>query len=238
MSHSRHHQSGHHENVPKPGHHTHESTHEHAHAHAHDRGWTGFLRYASMLPRMWKSVVSSAVVAQINPRQGETVLEIGSGMGAAAFVAARSNAAVIAIDPTPYMRRVMRLRRFAHVGSRRISILDGAAEAIPVAAESVDALWAVNTMHHWTDLDRAFAEIHRVLRPGGRLLLVDEDFENPAHPDSEKFQQKRAKHAHSFTSIDPINLTEKLRRLGFNTSEGLQESIAGRPAKVVRGIKS
>jgi demethylmenaquinone methyltransferase / 2-methoxy-6-polyprenyl-1,4-benzoquinol methylase len=34
-------------------------------------------------------------------------------------------------------------------------------------------LWTVNTMHHWTDLDAAVSELGRVLRPGGRLVVLE-----------------------------------------------------------------
>ena len=233
MQHAPHgHDHGHHH-----GHAHHDHKHGHSHGHSHDSGWTGFARYASMLPRMWKSDVSTAVVGLIAPRPGEHIVEIGSGMGAAMIVAARSGAFVVAVDPTPYMRRILRLRRLAQGGRRRITVVDGAAESIPVADGSADAVWTVNTMHHWTNVDRALAEIHRVLRPGGRLLLVDEDFDDPAHPEHERSRQRRSGHTHTFDVIDPAVLAKQLVRLGFTSVDGALQEIAGRPAKVVRGIK-
>lgn len=217
-------------------HHAHDA-HAHHHAHAHDRGLSGFLRYARLLPRMWRSEVSTAVVHSINPQRRETVLEIGAGMGAAMVVAARTGAEVIAVDPTPYMRRISRLRRLGLSGSKRISVRDGAAESLPAADGSVDAVWSVNTMHHWPNLEQALGEIARVLRPGGRLLLLDEDFEDPAHPDHERFTKARAKHGHAFTEIDPDAMARTLRKLGFESAEGGIEQVANRPAKVVRGTK-
>lgn len=189
-----------------------------------------------MLPKMWRSPVSTAVVAMIAPRPGERVVEIGAGMGAAMVVAAKSGAAVIATDPTPYMRRVLRLRG-ALMPGRRVEIADGAAEAIPAPDASVDAVWSVNTMHHWGDVDRALAEIRRVLKPGGRVVLVDEAFEDPSHPSHAEAERRRARHSHAFTEIDPAALAEKLRALGFTSASGQPEAVAGRPAKVVRGVK-
>ena len=119
----------------------------------------------------------------------------------------------------------------------RISVVDGAAEAIPVADGSVDAVWSVNTMHHWTDLDGALGEIHRVLRPGGRLVLVDEDMDDPAHPFHERLRRRRTEHGHPFEVIDPVDVAARLRRLGFTSVHGSQEPVAGRPARVARGVR-
>ena len=186
---------------------------------------------------MWRSEISAAVVALIAPQEGEQVVDIGAGMGPAAVLAARNGASVLAVDPTPFMRRILRLRRLAQQARRRITVSDGAAESIPAVDESIDALWTVNTMHHWTDLDRAVGEIDRVLRPGGRLLLVDEDFDDPAHPAHHHVQSRRSRHAHHFAVIDPLDLAARFQRLGMASASGSVERIASRPCKVVRGIK-
>lgn len=193
------------------------------------------MRYAGLLPRMWTSDVSEAVVALAAPQHGERVVDLGAGMGPATVVAARTGAYVLAVDPTRFMRRILSLRRLAQDARARISVVDGAAEFIPVSAGTVDALWSVNAMHHWTDLDRALGEIHRVLRPGGRLVLLDEDFDDVAHPWHAQFKQRRAGHAHRFDVIDPVDIAARLRRLGFASAEGSMAQVAGRPAKLVRG---
>jgi ubiquinone/menaquinone biosynthesis C-methylase UbiE len=186
---------------------------------------------------MWRSDVNTAVVDQLALKPGERVVDLGAGMGAATVVAARAGAFVVAVDPTPYMRRILELRRVAQPGRDRISVVEGAAEAIPVESSSVDALWSINAMHHWTDLDRALGELRRVLRPSGRLLLVDEDFDDPAHPEHARFRRRHERHAHHFTVIDPAEIAARLRRLGLASVEGSKDRIAGRPAKIVRGAK-
>ncbi|MCC6526378.1 MAG: class I SAM-dependent methyltransferase [Polyangiaceae bacterium] len=216
------------------GEHHHEA---HVHGHSHDRGWSGVVRYLSLLPYMWTSEVSTAVVGLAAPRAGERVVDLGSGMGPATVVAAETGASVVAVDPTPFLRRILGARRLAQRARRRISVVEGAAEAIPVADASVDALWSVNTMHHWTELDRALREIHRVLRRGGRLVLVDEDMDDPAHPFHERFARRRAGRARHFEVIDPVDVAARLRRLGFASADGSLAPVAGRPARLVRGVK-
>ena len=172
------------------------SPHDHAghgHGHEHDRGLRGFARYMKMLPKMWRSPVSREVVRAIAPQPGERVVDVGAGMGPATVLAAKAGASVVAVDPTPYMRRILSVRRLGQRRRSAIRVADGTAESIPADDHSVDALWTVNTMHHWTDLDQAVNELARVLRPGGRLLLVDEDFDAPAHPAFLHMQKRRCR---------------------------------------------
>jgi len=72
---------------------------------------------------------------------------------------------VIAIEPIEGMRR-----QFVSAVPG-VPVVAGVAEAIPLAAESIDAV-TVAQAFHWFDADRALAEIRRVLRPGRRLGLV------------------------------------------------------------------
>jgi ubiquinone/menaquinone biosynthesis C-methylase UbiE len=193
------------------------SPHPHAgHGHEHDRGLRGYVRYMKMFPKMWRSSVSHEVVRDIAPQRGECVLDIGAGMGPATVIAAKAGASVLAVDPTPYMRRILGVRRLGQRRRKAIRVADGSAESIPADDHTLDALWTVNTMHHWTDLDVAVHELARVLRPGGRLLLVDEDFDAPEHPAFRRMQDRKAHRAHHFAEIDPAAVETKLVAAGFD----------------------
>jgi ubiquinone/menaquinone biosynthesis C-methylase UbiE len=214
------------------------SPHDHAgHGHEQDRGLRGFLRYMKMLPKMWRSPVSRDVIRTLAPQPGESVVDIGAGMGPATVLAAKAGAKVLAVDPTPYMRRILGVRRLGQRARGAIHVVDGTAESIPAADHSVDALWTVNTMHHWTDLDRAVHELARVLRPGGQLLLVDEDFDAPAHPAFTHMQSRKAHRARHFNEIDPVAMEGKLIAAGFAKVEGSNGSMAARPVKMVRATR-
>lgn len=214
------------------------SPHDHAgHGHEHDRGLRGFVRYMKMLPKMWRSPVSREVVRAVEPQPGEHVVDVGAGMGPAAVIAAKAGAVVLAVDPTSYMRRILGLRRLGQRRRTAIRVADGSAESIPTEDHSVDALWTVNTMHHWTDVDGAADELARVLRPGGRLLLVDEDFDSPTHPAFEHMQRRRADRARHFNEIDPAGVAAKLIAAGFASADGSAGSMADRPVKMVRATR-
>jgi ubiquinone/menaquinone biosynthesis C-methylase UbiE len=100
------------------------------------------------------------------------VVDIGCGPGTAARLAARQGAAVIAVDPSPTMLRLARWISSA----RRAHGLDwrqGRAEALPLADAAATVAWALSTVHHWDDPAAGIAEIHRVLAPGGRVMLAE-----------------------------------------------------------------
>jgi SAM-dependent methyltransferase len=93
------------------------------------------------------------------------VLEVGAGTGKLTRVLADEFAEVIAVEPDPHMRSW-----FTAV-CPRVALLAGTAEALPVAHASVDAVFVAEAFH-WFDHKLAVAEIARVLRPGGALVLM------------------------------------------------------------------
>lgn len=207
--------------------------HQHGHGHEHDRGLKGMWRYLGHARSMWRSDVNDAVVARLAPTSGERVADVGSGVGSGTVVAAKLGAVVVAVEPTSYMRRTLGVRRLLQRARSRISVVDGAAEATGLDTDSVDALWAVNSMHHWTDADAAITELARILRPGGRLLLVDEDFDDPAHPDHESFTERHSDHSHHFDMVDPEQMATRLRAAGLEVTTAGKELLAGAPSFVV-----
>jgi SAM-dependent methyltransferase len=91
-----------------------------------------------------------------------TVLDLAAGTGKLTRALAESDATVIAVEPVAEMRAAL---------PESVAALDGTAEAIPLEDGSVD-LVTVAQAFHWFDGPAALAEIHRVLRPGGRLALL------------------------------------------------------------------
>jgi ubiquinone/menaquinone biosynthesis C-methylase UbiE len=212
--------------------------HPDGHGHHHDRGWRAVARYLRFARSMWMSPVNREVIKQLDIRADERVLDVGAGMGPGVVLAAKAGARAVAVDPMPFMRLVLRLRRLWQRSRNRMEILDGAAEQLPVTGASVDAALAVNAMHHWTDLDAAIGEVTRVLRRGGRLMLVDEDFDDPSHKDHKRFSARRRGHDPEFADVDPAVVGAKLAAAGFVVEEAGKTVVAGQPAKLVRATKA
>ncbi len=108
-------------------------------------------------------------------RAGDTVLDIGSGSGTDALIAARlagPAGKVWALDMTPAMISKLRAT-VAREGVRNVAVIEGSAERIPLPDSSVDVVTSNGVLNLVPDKRRAVAEIFRVLKPGGRVQIAD-----------------------------------------------------------------
>jgi SAM-dependent methyltransferase len=96
---------------------------------------------------------------------GGRVLDLAAGSGKFTRELRGSDVDIVAVEPVAAMRDALA------EALPEIEVAEGTAEEIPLADGSVDAVVAAQAFH-WFDGERALAEIHRVLKPGGRLALV------------------------------------------------------------------
>lgn len=108
-------------------------------------------------------------------RQGEVVLDIGCGAGTDLLLAARRvgpRGRAIGVDMTGAMRR-RAVAGAETCGLFNVDVRDGDATALPVDDRSVDVVISNGVLNLVPDKPRAFAEIARVLKPGGRAQIAD-----------------------------------------------------------------
>ena len=106
---------------------------------------------------------------------GEIVVELGSGAGFDAVLAAQQvgpSGHVIGIDMTPAMLEKARTNA-ATLGLSNLEFREGYSEALPVEEGSADVVISNGVINLSPDKEAVFAEIARVLKPGGRLQIAD-----------------------------------------------------------------
>lgn len=109
-------------------------------------------------------------------RPGETVLDHACGAGMDLLLAARRvgpRGRAIGVDMTPAMREAAAVAAIEGGLGEIVTIRAGVFEQLPVDDESVDVVISNGVVNLAPDKSKVFAEIHRVLRPGGRLYLAD-----------------------------------------------------------------
>ena len=105
---------------------------------------------------------------------GCEVLDVGCGVGGpACHIAARTGARVLGVTPNAAQLALARAGASRRGLTGRVQFVQGSAHALPCADGSVDVVLFFESACHFPDRARFFSEVHRVLRPGGRLAGED-----------------------------------------------------------------
>ncbi len=107
----------------------------------------------------------SRLLALLQPQPGKIYLDIGCGTGNYTCALAGEGMDLVGVEPSVKMLADAKLKH------RGIDWLIGSAEEIPAADQTFDGIVATLTVHHWTNIRKAFIELNRVLKDNGRIVM-------------------------------------------------------------------
>ena len=111
------------------------------------------------------------VLEHMGPLAGRRVLDVGCGKGRFARIVKERNpgAQVVAVDLALAMLRCV---------PADVHRAGGSMTALPFASDSFDGAWATESLEHAVEIDTAVAELCRVVKPGGRIAIIDKNAEH------------------------------------------------------------
>ena len=112
------------------------------------------------------------IIGQIKARPDDKVLEAASGTCICGRNITPYVKKVVCLDATPAMLQIGKEAAETE-GIKGISFEVGLVEDIPYLDESFDIVLTRLSFHHFTELEKPFSELHRVLKPGGKLVIID-----------------------------------------------------------------
>jgi ubiquinone/menaquinone biosynthesis C-methylase UbiE/biotin operon repressor len=151
--------------------------------------------------RSWQGL-AHAVLRLLPPME---IADLGAGEGTLSQLLARNARRVVAVDNSPEMV-AYGARIAAENGVTNLQFLCGDMEEVPLPAASVDLALFSQALHHAASPTRAVKEAFRIIRPGGRVLILD----LAAHTREEV----RELYAHVWLGFTEIELHELLRKAG------------------------
>ena len=121
-----------------------------------------------------RRLATEELVAMLAPGRGDRLLDVGSGLGGPArYLSSVCGCQVSGVDLTAeFVETATELARRMGL-SGQVDFRQGSARALPFADAGFDIVWSQNVVMNIRDRARMYAELHRVLKPGGRLAIQD-----------------------------------------------------------------
>ena len=158
------------------------------------------------------------VYEALGTQSGERILDAGCGPGfyvSELLDKVGSSGSVVGLDSSPQMLAVAASRCHGHAN---VAFREGAVTALPLEDASVDRALSVQVLEYVADVGAALGELHRVVRPGGRVVIWDVDWGTVSWHSSDPARMERVLAAwddHLAHTALPRTLATQLRDAGF-----------------------
>jgi ubiquinone/menaquinone biosynthesis C-methylase UbiE len=155
---------------------------------------------------------------ELNIKPGERVLDVGSGPGFLARAIAElvgKLGSVCGVDVSEFLLNVARAQTTDQSG---IEFVYGDVTKLPYPDEDFDTVVCTQVLEYVPDVDAALAEIHRVIKKGGRIALLDTDWDSMIWYSSNYVRMKKILTAWETHAADPFlprTLAKRMERVGF-----------------------
>jgi ArsR family transcriptional regulator len=156
--------------------------------------------------RSWKGLAETLL--QLMPPL--VIADLGAGEGTFAQLLARRAQQVIAVDNSEEMVKYGSDLAAKH-GVSNLEYRKGDMEALPIETESVDLAFFSQSLHHAQHPERAVAEAHRILKPEGRIVILDLVRHH--------LEEARELYADLWLGFTEVEIRRFLRKAGFRNAE-------------------
>ncbi len=165
--------------------------------------------------RSWEGM-AQALLKMMPPM---VIADLGAGEGTFSLLLAQRAKQVIAVDNSDKMVEVGR-ENACRLGVKNIEYRKGDLEELPIEDASVDVVFFSQSLHHALHPDRAILEAERILRPGGRIAILDLL--------KHRFEEARQLYADQWLGFSEVEAESILEKAGFRN---IQTSIVHREAE-------
>jgi ArsR family transcriptional regulator len=165
--------------------------------------------------KSWKSIAETLL--RLMPPM--TIADLGAGEGAFSQLLAQRATRVIAVDSSARMVQVGKAQAKKQ-GVKNLEYRVGDMEEVPIDDRAVDLVFFSQSLHHALHPDRALAEAHRILKPGGRIAILDLV--------KHRFEEARELYADEWLGFSEAELETMLAKAGF---KAVQTSVVHKEAE-------
>ncbi|MCP4876882.1 MAG: methyltransferase domain-containing protein [Gammaproteobacteria bacterium] len=154
------------------------------------------------------------------PKSGESIVDVGCGTGLLLEQEARAVGSAGRAEGLDFSDAMLAYARKRCVGLEQVGLQQGSAETLPFADAEFDALSCTQTLLYVKDMDQALREFYRVLKPHGRVAIIETDWSGAIINSHDPEISQRIFSAWGGAVVNP-NLPRQLRpilaQIGFST---------------------